>query len=126
MTWDDVKERFSELELSQQAVIAKTAGVEVPAEELAAAARAAEMASFIDQDLALGSKNDPTRAYVKTRGFKIGETEKGKPITARGLYLEVRALDFLCAFADNGGFNRLRDVARANGMNTSPALTAKK
>lgn len=41
------------------------------------------------------------RRYLKTDGYVIGE-EGGKPVTARGLFLEVRALEQARADIDAG------------------------
>jgi len=38
-------------------------------------------------------KNDNGRTYVVTDAFSLGTDSKGKPVTGRGLYLAVGAID---------------------------------
>jgi len=113
-TFEDLCKVLSNLTPIQVAVVARQQGIEVPT-EVEASALAAELI----QDWKEGSDRDPDRVYLRTKGIPI--TTGDKPATARGLYLEVRALRAARAVLDAA-----IQIAEDRGFNTSPAESARK
>ena len=114
MTFEQLSETLTNLSPMQLAAVAKQQNIPVP-ESVMAQALAAELV----QEWKEGSSKDLDRVYLKTKGFPI--TEGDKPATARGLYLEVRALRGCRAVLDAA-----IQIAEDRGYNTSPAEFAKK
>ena len=113
-SFEDLCKVLSNLSPMQVAVVAKQQGIEVPTEVTASA-----LAAELIQDWKEGSERDADRVYLKTKGLPI--TDGDKPQTARGLYLEVRALR--CAHAV---LEAAIQIAEDKGYNTNPAPFAKK
>lgn len=108
-------ETLNNLTPMQVAVVARQQRIDVPA-EVVQAALAAELITGWKE----GSDKDPDRIYLKTAGFPIG-TVGGKASTARGLYMEVRALRTASAV-----LLAAIEIAEEKGYNTSPAEFARK
>lgn len=107
-------ETLNNLTPMQVAVVARQQRIDVPV-EVVQAALAAELITGWKE----GSDKDPDRIYLKTAGLPI--TDGAKPATARGLYLEVRALRTAVAV-----LQAAIEIAEEKGYNTSPAEFAKK
>lgn len=113
-SFEDLCKVLSNLTPMQVAVVAKQQGIEVPPEVHAQA-----LASELIQDFKEGSDRDADRVYLKTKALPITDGDKAQ--TARGLYLEVRALRTARAVLDAA-----IQIAEDRGYNTSPSPFARK
>ena len=106
---------LSNLTPLQVAVVAKQQGIAIPP-EITQQITAAELI----QEWKEGSEKDPDRVYLKTKGFVISPPGAESKSTAKGLYLEVRALrqarDLLDAAIK---------MAEDRGYNTAPSVSAR-
>ena len=112
MDFGKLQEVLSELTLQEQVRAAQLQKIPVPEGTLAVVEGLTMLKEFVE-----GSEKFPDRVYVSTKNIPI-DLEKG---TARGLYIEVRALD--CAIRV---LQTAQAEAKRQGFNTAPAPTARK
>jgi len=133
MTFKELQRQL-DLSLTQALEVAKLTDSEIPERALVELSQKdfqkthqSRLDNFVVKKVIEGSGTSPDRCYIATKGIPIGfPNEKGYAPQCKNLYLEVRALDFLCDFAESGGFHRMRDFVQEEGYNTSPSVKAKK